>query len=142
MTIQLYIECFLVALIGMLLQAVLKMKSIQAKAKAGNFEFSPSQYFKDDWLSLTASVLTIVLFLFFVPAILKMRPQAIDNAVIFFAFVGYTGSSIVSRIFSVVDKRLNAAIDYKTNIADKETGTLDAPTPMAPIKNTQDAQKN
>jgi len=46
-----------------------------------------------------------------------------------FAFVGYTGSDIMSRIFSVVNKRINKAIDYKTTIADESTGTTAKPTP-------------
>ncbi len=143
MSITLYIQCFLVALIGMALQTVLKMNTVKKTATVANLQFSPWSYLKEEWLGLAASILTIVLFLFFAESILKMRPQAIDNAIIFFAFVGYTGSSLVSRIFSVVDKRLNAAIDYKTTIADTQTGNLDAPTPAVPIKKETDAtQKN
>lgn len=33
-------------------------------------------------------------------------------------------------MFSVVNKRINTAIDYKTTAADTRTGDLDAPTAL------------
>jgi len=134
MDLLLYFKCFAVALIGCSLQAALKIKSIQDKARKANIEFKPLNYFKDDWVSLTASMLTVVLFLFFVDAGLNWKPAIINYILVIFAFVGYTGSDIASRLFSVVNTRINAAIDYKTTIADTSTGNLDAPTPAAPIK--------
>lgn len=129
MTLGLYAKCFAVALIGCALQAVLKIKSIQDKARIANVEFRAATYFKEDWLSLLASLLTIILFLFFIGDILNWKPSVINYALIGFAFVGYTGSDIASRFFSVVNKRINAAIDYKTTEADRMAGTLDKPTP-------------
>lgn len=118
MTIDLYITCFSVALIGMALQTVLKMKSLQDKARAANIAFNPGQYFRQDWLSITASILTIILFLAFLDNILKWKPAVVDYVKIGFAFVGYTGSDIASRLFGVVNKKINSVIDVKTNIAD------------------------
>jgi archaellum biogenesis protein FlaJ (TadC family) len=118
MNLHLYLTCFLVALIGMALQTVLKMKSLQDKARVANISFRPMDYLKNDWLSMTASILTIVLFLFFVDNILNWKPAVIDYIKIGFAFVGYTGSDIASRLFGVVNKKINTVIDVKTNIAD------------------------
>jgi archaellum biogenesis protein FlaJ (TadC family) len=118
MTITLYITCFIVAMIGMLLQTVLKIKSLQDKARAANVTFNPSTYFKNDWLSIVASILTIVMFLFFIDYILKWRPGAVDYLKILFAFVGYTGSDIASKLFGVISKKINTAIDEKTTISD------------------------
>jgi hypothetical protein len=118
MTLSLYLTCFGVALVGMALQTVLKMKSLQDKARAANIEFKPMLYFKNDWLSITASVLTIVMFLLFLDNILKWKPVIVDYIKIGFAFVGYTGSDIASRLFGVVNKKINNVIDEKTNIAD------------------------
>jgi hypothetical protein len=129
MTFKLYLVCFTVAIIGMLIQTVLKIKSIQDKANSGNIQFSPLTYFKKDWLSITGSLLTIILFLFFVDNILKWKPAVIDYIKIFFAFVGYTGSDIASRLFGVINKRINAAIDVKTNVSDAMTGDMGSPTP-------------
>lgn len=118
MTLHLYITCFCVALVGMALQTVLKMKSLQDKAKAANLTFKPITYFREDWLSITASILTIILFLLFLDNILKWHPAVVNYIKIGFAFVGYTGSDIASRLFSVVNRKINDVIDVKTNIAD------------------------
>lgn len=118
MNFQLYLTCFLVALIGLALFTVLKIKGLQDKAIAANVQFKPSQYFKTDWLSILASLLTIILFLFFVDNILKWQPVVIDYIKIGFAFVGYTGSDIASRLFGVVNSRINQVIDTKTTKAD------------------------
>jgi hypothetical protein len=118
MTLHLYITCFFVALIGMALQTVLKMKSLQDKAKVANLTFKPITYFREDWLSITASVLTIILFLLFLDNILKWHPAIVNYIKIGFGFVGYTGSDIASRLFGVVNKKINNVIDVKTNIAD------------------------
>jgi amino acid permease len=113
----------------MALQTTLKLRAIQQKAKSNNIEFVPLNYFKDDWLSLTASLLTIILTLFFVSEILEWKSVVINYVKIGFAFVGYTGSDIMSRLFGVVNNKINSAIDYKTTIADQATGTTDKPTP-------------
>lgn len=121
MTIELYATCFFVALVGMALQTVLKMKSLQDKARAANLIFKPGAYFREDWLSITASILTIILFLLFLDNILKWKPTVVDYVKVGFAFVGYTGSDIASRLFGVVNKKINSVIDVKTNIADGVT---------------------
>jgi hypothetical protein len=118
MTLTLYVTCFCVALVGMALQTVLKMKSLQDKARAANVEFKIRQYFSNDWISIVASLLTIVMFLLFLDNILKWKPVIVDYIKIGFAFVGYTGSDIASRLFGVVNKKINNVIDEKTNIAD------------------------
>lgn len=46
-----------------------------------------------------------------------------------FAVIGFGGSSLALTIFSTATKRLYAAIDDKTTIADTSTHTLDKPTP-------------
>lgn len=45
------------------------------------------------------------------------------------ATVGYSGGDLASKFFSFTQKRIDAAIDHKTTIADKATGNTDAPTP-------------
>lgn len=130
MTFKLYLVCFVVALVGMALQTALKMKGLQDKARMANVEFKARSYFVQDWLSIVASILTIILFLLFVDNILHWKPAIVDYIKIGFGFLGYSGSDIASRIFGVVNKKLNSAIDYKTTIADQATGTENAPTPM------------
>lgn len=139
MTLQLYLECFAVAIIGMALHTVLKMKSLHEKARLANVEFKLNQYFKNDWLSITASVLTIIMFLFFIDSIIKWKPAVSNYLRVGFAFVGYTGSDVASRLFSVVNKKINSAIDYKTTVADESMGNAESPTPL-PQKKAQNLQ--
>lgn len=129
MTLSLYIQCFAVAFFGMLLQALLKIKSIQDKAKKANVQFSPKEYLIDDWVSHSASLVTVIMVMFFVDEFAHFSEFVMMYIKFGFAFVGYTGSDIMSRLFSVVNKRINKAIDYKTSIADEATGTTDKPTP-------------
>lgn len=49
--------------------------------------------------------------------------------VILFSTLGYTGVDIALRLFSVTNKKINAAIDYKTTQADAANNTTDHPTP-------------
>jgi len=129
MTTTLYIQCFAVAFFGMLLQALLKIKSIQDKARKANVQFSAKEYLVDDWASHCASLVTVIMFLFFVDELANFSDKVMEYLKFGFAFVGYTGSDIMSRLFSVVNKRVNNAIDYKTTMADEAAGTTDKPTP-------------
>lgn len=129
MTLIEYVTLFFIAFLGMLLQMLLKAKSIQDKAKKANLQFSFREYFLDDWLSHGISIITITMFLFFISEAVTFSAIVADYLKIGFAFVGYSSADIASRIFSVVNKRVNSAIDYKTTQADQANGTADKPTP-------------
>jgi len=118
METTMYLQCFAVAFTGWALHTSLKLRSMQVKSKAANLEFRILDYFKEDWLSITACFLTIILFLLFIDDVLNINDKIIDFVKIGFGFVGYTGSDVASRLFSEVDKKINSVIDYKTNIAD------------------------
>lgn len=128
MTLSLYATCFCIALVGMALQTILKIKSFQDKATAGNVQFKISQYFSTDWLSIVASFLTIILFMLFTSEILKWQPAVINYVKIGFGFIGYTGSDIASRLFSVVNGKINSIISDKANAQDGGS------TPVTPLK--------
>lgn len=129
MTLELYIKCGVVGLLGMLLQIIFKSISVQKKAKLSNVQYKFTEIFTADWLSHLASLVTIVLFMFLIDEFANISNKVFDYLKIGFAFVGYTGSDIASRLFSVVNNKVNAAIDYKTTIADNATGTISTPTP-------------
>lgn len=118
MNIVLYLTCFGIALLGMAFQTVLKMKSLQEKARVGNITFTPGSYFKNDYLSIIASLLAILIILACLDNIAHWKPAIMDYIKPLFAFVGYTGSDIASRLFSVVNRKINTIIDLKTNKAD------------------------
>lgn len=129
MTIQLYLTCFGIAFLGMVLQALLRIKALQEKARKANVQFSTKEYLIDDWVSHAASLTTVLIFLFLVDEFSHFSEYVMQYLKFGFAFVGYTGSDIASRLFSVVNKRINNAIDHKTTIADEQSGTTDKPTP-------------
>jgi hypothetical protein len=124
-------EIAIAGVIGMILQMLMKARSIQAKAKLSNVQFKFWSYFVDDWLSHLISLVAVALY------VLLARRRIVDAPVNMFEFilalsatVGYAGADIVSRFFSFTNKRINAAIDHKTTIADNSVGVdPNMPTP-------------
>lgn len=129
MTLSLYLTCFGIAILGLVFSMLLSMRSIMIKSKLANVIFKPSSYFQDEWISILISLVVIGIFLSLLPWALDWKPESIKFVRPIFATVGYMGSDIILKFFSVVNSRINSAIDYKTTISDKATGTLDAPTP-------------
>lgn len=128
-------EIAIAGVIGMILQMLLKARSIQAKAKQANVEFKFWRYFVDDWLSHLISLLSLALVMFiarrrFLDASIEMHEMILGLA----ATVGYSGADIVSRFFSYTNNRINAAIDFKTTQIDNINNTADKPTPATPPK--------
>jgi hypothetical protein len=124
-----YLIYFGIGILGMAFQIALKMQALQVLAKKANVCFRPAQFFSDNWLSIVLSVLTIILTLTFISEVEVHYPAVKGWMRFTFAFIGYGGASILSRLFAVADSRLGAAIDYKTTKSDTADGTLDAPTP-------------
>lgn len=131
LSVEIY-EILICGFIGMLLQMLMKARSIQEKARLSNVQFKFSEYFINDWLSHMISTGAVVLFAILVRRRLDHIPVNMYELVLAFAAsVGYGGADIVSRFFSFTNKRINMAIDHKTTISDTKTGTLDQPTPAA-----------
>lgn len=127
MNLPLPIACIFMGLLGLALSTLLILRSLSNKAKAANVVFTTAGYFKADWFTPVASLVSILMAFILLPYAPKNWSPAIS--LLLFGTVGYMGSDIMSRVFSVVNKRINAAIDYKTTISDTATNTLDAPTP-------------
>ena len=128
-TVEFY-EIAVAGLIGMVLQMLMKAKSIQDKARLANVQFKFGEYFTQDWVSHLISVVAIALFLVLVRRRVDGIPQNMYELVLALsATVGYSGTDIVSRFFSATNKKVNAAIDHKTTQSDQIDGTLNTPTP-------------
>ena len=125
-----YVSCFLIATIGALLQAAIYLKNVEDKARLANVAFDRSQYLKKDWLSITISMLTIIMFLMLVGEVVQIKHEVVNYLKIGFAFIGYFSQDIASRLFGAMNKKVNEVIDTKTTIADQTTGQ-DKPTPTA-----------
>ena len=124
-------EISIVGFIGMVFQMLMKARSIQQKARLSNIQFNFWQYFVDDWLSHLISIFAVALCIFIVRYRLDDVPDSMYEVILgLSATVGYSGADIVSRFFSFTNKRINAAIDFKTTKADEAAGIdPNVPTP-------------
>ena len=123
-------EISICGLIGMILQMLMKARSIQEKAKLSHVQFKFFEYFTKDWLSHLISIGAVALYVLLARRRVLTAPDSMYELIMgFSATVGYSGADIVSRFFSFTNKKVNAAIDHKTTIADTATGNLDNPTP-------------
>lgn len=123
-------EITLCGFIGMVLQMLMKARSIQQKARLSNVEFKFREYFTGDWLSHLISIGAVVLYVILVRKRVMIAPESMYELILAVsATVGYSGADIVSRFFSFTNKKVNAAIDYKTTEIDRIHNTMDKPTP-------------
>ena len=128
MTLSLYLQCFTLAILGALLHALLKIKSIQSKARKANVAFKAMDYVREDVVSHLTSLTTIVVSLFLIADFLHVKPEFLYYLKFAFLFIGYAGNDIASRLLGAVNKRANDVIDQKTSTADEISGTT-TPTP-------------
>lgn len=129
MTISLYVNCGLIGLLGLILAVLMQFKSQRDKAKVANLQFTISGFFADEWINFSISLVVIVIGLVLIPTVVGWKPAYIPFVRPAFLPIGYMGTDIILKLFGVVNKRLNAAIDAKTDISDAATGTLGTPTP-------------
>lgn len=114
-----YMQCLLGGILGILAHIfILKIPSLKQVSKAGNLRFSISEYFKDDWPSIIASLLAVLIMMFMMDEIIADSPCIAEKIKWFFITIGYTGSSIIQNWLGNSAKRINQVIDIKTNIAD------------------------
>jgi len=116
-----YLDLFIGGLLGMLFQVlVIKMPAVKKRAEAANLVFKPSEYFKSDWLALTASLLAILIAIYVFDEITNSYPSIVKYAKFFFIFIGYTGASFLQSVLGVYDSKVRDIVDIKTNIADNK----------------------
>lgn len=108
----------LLGCIGVLLQILLKIKDLKDKAAAANMQFVFKKYLRADWPTIAGSFATVILFALILPEIVAIKPEALKFARIGFAFIGFTGSSVIQMFFSATSKKIMAIIDIKSNLAD------------------------
>ena len=128
------VKCVIVGLLGTGLSLLAVNYSLAKKAKAANLIYNFRSFFITDWFAPVISIVAIAMGVVFVPYIPAGWQDSPGAILVVFATIGYSGNDIVSRFFSVVNQRLNAAIDVKTTQADVANGTMATPTPAAPIK--------
>ena len=129
MTQELYIKCFVACFIGNVLHVAWKIFSLSQDHKKANLKFSVGGYFRDDKWALVVDVMFSFALVYIVDEWLDLDSRILSKIKSVFVFVGFTGSYVILQLLSVSKSNFRKAVDYKTNIADKETGTLDNPTP-------------
>ena len=123
---NIYLTCFLIALIGIGFQILFKIRALREKAIAGNAHFDWQDYFKYDWPTIVLSFMAVILAEFFIRDTLEyFRDSRLVLPLIKMTFVtiGYAGADITSRLLGRTSKALNAIIDKKTGpiIGDDKT---------------------
>ena len=118
MTLSLF-QYFVAGVLGMLLHIfAVKYPSLRTKNRTANQDYTFGQYLKEDWSALVSDVVVVLLLTWGVRELLNLKPELEKYITWVFAFVGFTGSSIMLAIFSVANKKFLNMIDEKTNKAD------------------------
>lgn len=129
MSLQIILTCGWVALIGSALHFFIEANDVQKTSLKANVEFKLGRYFRDQKISIIVSLLTIVLAMFTAEEFLNWKAGIMGWKNSVFAFIGFSSDFLANLIFGVGRKRLVAAIDFKTTVADQVSGTLSVPTP-------------
>lgn len=138
MTQALY-NYFMIGSLGVLLQILSKIKTLQVKSKLANHNFSFKEYFSDDWATIAASFVSVLILCYCLDEILAVKPVLVDYIKWLFVFVGFTGSSVIQSLFSVTSKKINDIIDIKTNLADDVKPAVDATNKDGLVEMEKDA---
>lgn len=132
MTHELYIKCVLACLAGNVLHIMFKILSLSKDHKVANLQFSVGKYIVDDKWALIFDALGSFLIVFLIDEWLDFEPWVVEKIKSIFVFIGFTGSYFILQALSVAKSNYRKSVDHKTDIADKETGTLGTPTPTKP----------
>lgn len=135
MTNQMYIECVIATLIGMLIHIIVKIVSLNTDYKKANLQFSVTQYLKDDKWVILLDIICCFALVYLVEEWLDLGDWVANKIKSIFVFVGFTGSYVVLYPLSVAKSKFRQAVDAKTNIADKSTGDLSNPTQVDELTN-------
>lgn len=130
MTTAFYIKCVALSFLGLALAMLMQFKDKRDTAKVGNFVFSAKAFFGEEIITMAIGAIVIAIFILLIPNILGVKPEYGKWVQIGSVPIGYMGQDIIMKFFGVFKQQLNKAIDYKTDIADKENGTLGTPTPI------------
>ena len=126
---QLYLIYFVIGLLGMAFQVVMKMQSTKSLADKTNVIFKYGVFLKDNILSMISNLIAVILLLFFIPELEVHYPAAAGWIRVLFGTFGYAGSSILTWAFSTATNRITSAAASKAAQADILNNTTTAPTP-------------
>lgn len=135
MTTAFVIKCILIGLCGTILSLLAVNYSLAKKAKDANLEYHFGEFFRTDWYAPTISIVAIAAMVIAMPYIPASWQDNSGIILVVFITVGYSGNDFVSRFFSAMNDRLNAAVKMKAAKSDEmDQIPLGTRTPAAPIK--------
>jgi hypothetical protein len=119
MTLEDYIWCSVAALLGWALHTLVKMRSLDQKAKAAKETFNIGKYFLDEKFSIGISILSIAFLLIVLSEVFHFNPKIAGIEVVYAVRTlctvwGYASNDLVIRLLGGASKKLNAVIDEKT----------------------------
>lgn len=132
MTHELYFQCVIACLIGNIIHIAFKVRSLAVDHKVANLQFSLGTYLKDDKWALLVDALASFGLVFVADEWLDIDSRIVSKIKTIFVLVGLSGSYVILELMSVAKSNFRKSIDFKTDIADKATGTLGTPTPTKP----------
>jgi len=116
-----YLICFVAGMLGITIQVLAKLNSLQKKAKAGNAPaITLSSYLNDDKIAILLGIVFLVACIFILgdQGVRTYQGLYENWSRCIFLFVGYGGSDLAVRVFGRASEKINSVIDRKTDIAD------------------------
>jgi magnesium-transporting ATPase (P-type) len=114
-----FLNYLIAGTLGVLLQIfAVKYPSIVARGKKGNHKVTFKEYLENDWWTIIASFIGVLILIFCIDELLNISPALGKYIKWLFVFVGFTGSSIVQAVLSVTNRKVMQIIDLKSNLAD------------------------
>jgi hypothetical protein len=120
MNANLYFWCALLGLLGVIVQTLIKISTLQKQSKLANHPFNISDYFSNDWAIIVLNIVAVVVALIAFDELTTYYPVVLKVVKWFFFFLGYTGSSLLNFFLSKTQKIVDNVIDTKSNIADNK----------------------
>lgn len=119
MKLPLEVVTFLVGLIGIGIGILIVLRGLKKKSSLYNLPFNYKEAFLDDWF-VPAINFGIILVEWLVLPYRSGKVAEFSDIIIiaFFGVTGILGNVLLSSGLSVVKKRFEKAIDYKSDVAD------------------------
>jgi hypothetical protein len=129
---NLYVKCVLISIIGLCIIAYVAAKNLVETAGKTNVSVNWKVFFsKDVPFMAVGNMIAVALFLMLLDPAFKKYPKLESEDLLiltFFATVGAFGANIANGFLSFAKKRVDNSMDVKSDLADKITGNLEAPT--------------
>lgn len=111
--------CILLGLAGVVFHSLLKLRGLQADAKAANLPFDALRnYLLQDYLSILLSLLSVLVWVFLFGEIVTHYPKLQGFIRTSFFVQGAIGSWVLQLLLGTAKASIRKVVDQKTDIAD------------------------